>query len=218
MMRIISKKDSYNKGFTLVELIVALGIFGIVAVVAVGAFLRIIDANKKAQALQSIVNNTSFIMDSLARELRVAKNYYCNSTGLASYPTYSAENGAAKAQGAVFSRNQCTSGDTALSFLSSRTAPINNSHVVCRLTTSYHFENNVLYKAQQRACNESLVVYEPISSTDDLIINSFTFFVSDVPGALKSRAFISLRGTSGQTIRTQSNIDVQMTVSQRVSN
>ena len=67
----------FNKGFTLVEMIVALMIFSVVATVALGAVIKVISANRKAQTLQSAVTNMNFALDAVSRDLRVGSSYYC---------------------------------------------------------------------------------------------------------------------------------------------
>ena len=64
-------------GFTLVEIIVALGLFTIVMFVATGALLSIVSVNKKAQAQQSAINNLNFALENMTRSLRTGYNYHC---------------------------------------------------------------------------------------------------------------------------------------------
>ncbi|MEI8327926.1 MAG: type II secretion system protein [Candidatus Taylorbacteria bacterium] len=66
-----------QKGFTLIEMIVSLGIFSIVAVVALGALIKIISANKKAQTLQSAMTNLNYALESMSREMRMGTNFIC---------------------------------------------------------------------------------------------------------------------------------------------
>ncbi len=66
-----------SRGFTLVEMIVSLMIFSIVAVVALAALVKIIDANNKAQTIQAAVTSLSFSLDSMSRELRTGSNIHC---------------------------------------------------------------------------------------------------------------------------------------------
>jgi prepilin-type N-terminal cleavage/methylation domain-containing protein len=66
-----------KKGFTLVEIIISMMIFSIVAVVALAALIKIIDANKKAQTTHDAVTNLSFALDSMSREMRSSSSYYC---------------------------------------------------------------------------------------------------------------------------------------------
>lgn len=66
-----------GKGFTLVEMIVSIALFAVVMMVAVGALLSLTSANKKAQALQSVMNNLNISLDSMVRNVRMGAFYYC---------------------------------------------------------------------------------------------------------------------------------------------
>ena len=66
-----------TRGFSLIELMVALTIFSIVMLVGVGTLLTLIDANGKAQALSSAMTNLSFAFDSMTRNIRTGKDHYC---------------------------------------------------------------------------------------------------------------------------------------------
>ena len=66
-----------RRGFTLVEMLVSLMLFSVVVVVALGALLKIINSNKKAQTIQAAISNVSFALDTMSRELRVASTYDC---------------------------------------------------------------------------------------------------------------------------------------------
>lgn len=75
-----------NKGFTLVEMIVSLAIFSMVAVVATGALLTIVRSNQKARATKTVMENLSLAIDSMARSIRLGSNYHCGSTGVLTSP------------------------------------------------------------------------------------------------------------------------------------
>lgn len=77
MQSLRNKRKIHNKGFSLVELMVALTIFSMVILVSVGTLLVMVDANAKAQALYSATTNLSFALDSLTREFRTGFHYYC---------------------------------------------------------------------------------------------------------------------------------------------
>ncbi len=76
MIKSLSQKE---KGFTLIEMIVSLGVFSIVITIAVGALLVIISTNKQLQAEQNVMSNLAFAMDSMTREIRTGYSYYCES-------------------------------------------------------------------------------------------------------------------------------------------
>src|SRR4051812_37401392 len=68
---------SPKAGFTLVEMLVAIALFSIVMVVAVGTLLSLAAANKKAQALQSVMNNLNISLDGMVRSLRMGTSFQC---------------------------------------------------------------------------------------------------------------------------------------------
>ncbi len=69
-----------SPGFTLVEMIVSVGLFAIVMVVSITALLALVDANRKARTLQSVVNNLNVALDGMVRSLRMGHTYRCDST------------------------------------------------------------------------------------------------------------------------------------------
>ncbi len=75
-----TKIAAETAGFTLVEMMVSLAIFAVVSVVAAGALIKIMDANKKAQSIQSAITNLNFALETMSRELRNGSKYYCTAT------------------------------------------------------------------------------------------------------------------------------------------
>lgn len=67
------------QGFTLIEMIVSLGVFSVVALASVGALLMLIGANQRLQGEQSVMTNLSFALDSMTREIRTGTHYFCDS-------------------------------------------------------------------------------------------------------------------------------------------
>lgn len=67
-----------QKGFTLIEIMVAVSIFSMVMVVAIGATLAIVSANKRAQALNSVIANLNFAIEGMVRDLRTGYDYDCD--------------------------------------------------------------------------------------------------------------------------------------------
>lgn len=82
----MQNKTNKNKGFTLVELIVSIGLFTVVTLVAVGALLSIVGVNKKAQSFKSVMNNLNFAVESMSKSMRVGTDYHCGSGGTISLP------------------------------------------------------------------------------------------------------------------------------------
>jgi type II secretory pathway pseudopilin PulG len=71
------KQKAKQKGFTLIEAIVSIFLFIIVMVVAAGALLSIISANKKSEAVKSVMDSLNFTLENMARNVRVGSSYSC---------------------------------------------------------------------------------------------------------------------------------------------
>lgn len=71
-----------QKGFFIVELLVATFIFGIVMTVSIGALITALDANKKNQSLQSVLNNLNVSLETITKTIAVGAYYYCDGYSL----------------------------------------------------------------------------------------------------------------------------------------
>jgi prepilin-type N-terminal cleavage/methylation domain-containing protein len=65
------------KGFTLLEMIVAVGVFSVAAVLGVSSYLALTAAQKKALTLQSVQDNLRFAIETMASDIRAGNFYYC---------------------------------------------------------------------------------------------------------------------------------------------
>ncbi len=80
MLYFLRQKNSQKgAGFTLVEMMVAIAVFSLVMVVAMSALLNVIDADKKAQAVKTAINNVNFALESLSKDMRMGADYACGS-------------------------------------------------------------------------------------------------------------------------------------------
>jgi hypothetical protein len=66
-----------NRGFTLIEIMIATVIFMLIMVSAIGALVSTSNAAKKSKALRTSMDNVNYAMDSISRSLRLGSNYYC---------------------------------------------------------------------------------------------------------------------------------------------
>lgn len=202
-----------QKGFTLIEIIVSLAIFTIVAVVAVGAFLKILDANKKSQTLKTAINNVNFALESITREMRVGDNYVC--------------------AGAIGDQVQDGSSDQSL------VAPYSGYH--CGMVAFYstiRFENqqcshNKIYayavdtlpsgtltikKAEQENCDDVITtdIFAPVISKDAVIENfDLNVFTTSTLSDPQPKVFLYIKGYTGVKEKDKTYFEVQTTVSQR---
>lgn len=61
-----------NKGFTLIELIVAMAIFVVVISLTMGIFVKAIEGQRKVKAIQNVQENARFVLERMAREIRMS--------------------------------------------------------------------------------------------------------------------------------------------------
>lgn len=66
---------STSAGFTLVEMMVSVALFSVVMLVSIGSLLSLIDASKRAQGIQSVMNNLNVALDGMVRSMRMGQNY-----------------------------------------------------------------------------------------------------------------------------------------------
>ncbi|OJI08262.1 MAG: hypothetical protein COX02_01875 [Candidatus Vogelbacteria bacterium CG22_combo_CG10-13_8_21_14_all_37_9] len=68
-------RPKLTAGFTLIELMVSVSIFIIVAFVVTGTFIVAMDAYRKAQQVQLVMDNVNYAMDAMVLEIREGTNY-----------------------------------------------------------------------------------------------------------------------------------------------
>lgn len=66
-----------NKGYTIIETMIAVSIFLVIAVTGMGALLNANLLHQKSQDVLSIIDNLSFIMEDVSRNLRTGYDYHC---------------------------------------------------------------------------------------------------------------------------------------------
>ncbi len=67
------RRPERHAGFTLIELLVSIGLFSVVVIIVTGAISSIIDANKQAQVVTSVVNNLNFTLESMTRAIKTGE-------------------------------------------------------------------------------------------------------------------------------------------------
>ncbi|MHB0865362.1 MAG: prepilin-type N-terminal cleavage/methylation domain-containing protein [Minisyncoccota bacterium] len=65
------------RGYTLIELIVAVGLFALVMLLSSGAYLVVIGVSRQAQGISTGIDNLSFALETMTRDIRTGSKY-CN--------------------------------------------------------------------------------------------------------------------------------------------
>lgn len=76
------------QGFTLVELIVSVGIFAMVMLIATSAYFSLIALDRRARATNQIVSSLSFAVDAMSRGMRTGADFQCNNGSADAYGNY----------------------------------------------------------------------------------------------------------------------------------
>lgn len=227
------KCKKLQHGFTLVEIIVSIAIFIVVAVVALGALLKIIDANKKSESIKSVVTNLNFALDSMARDIRVGSHYICadpesslGDLGVTDQPFVHAALSNDPLSPYYYPPQSCDPpklGAWVFAFNSSVVDPANPN---CHLIHAYYFNGFSLYKAEQTACYGAYSFYPIVygvqssndANTDEAQVNFDTSPIRVVTGGT-SQPYVQIRltGTSNTRKKLTSSFDIQTTISQRIN-
>ena len=215
-----------NNGFTLIEMIVSIAIFFIVAVVAIGAVLKTLDANKKAQNIKTSLTNVNFVLETISREMRVGTNYNCNSA----VTNAVANNKISGMATSITSSSGCPSGLSAswlVSYNSSKTSLKSDGKTLCKLIYAYYFDagNSALWKGTQSVC-DGIVTFYPLiynsttasdAQNSDSAITFTKNFVQIVTGTgVWPYARFYFSGYTGVKEQVKNYFDVQTMLSQRL--
>ena len=79
-MKIDFKKQNKG-GYTIIETMISVSVFLVVIISGMGALLNANLLHKKSQDLRSIMDNLSFIVEDMSKNLRTGLNYQCFTSG-----------------------------------------------------------------------------------------------------------------------------------------
>lgn len=189
---------NFGAGFTLIEIIVALGVFTVAVLISLSSFLAVLGAQKKAVAIGTIQENLNIALETMLKDIRVGRSYFCS-------------NDINNFEGNGSNTNDCPNGGKILTILSRD--KIDNKIV------SYRLKNAKLEKAIKDAGNGNFIEedFTPITF-NDLKITNLTFYVTGstvISDTFQPKVTITMKGEMG-TGKSSSNFNIQTTVSQRM--
>lgn len=81
-MNIYSYKNTYRtlQGFTLVEMLVVLGLFSFIMTLATSVLFSTQSINVKLQETQSVLDNVNVSLETMVRDIRYGSNFHCMDT------------------------------------------------------------------------------------------------------------------------------------------
>lgn len=191
-------------------MVVALALFATVALVSLTSVISLVGANDKARTTRNALDNLSFAIEDITRNLRFGKNYYCRPSG---------SEGTAISITVSTPRLDCPNGGSYMAFA--------NKFGYIVLYRYDSVDKRILKKETNvkwgsSSFTDTLPVsgnlngYEPITSLTNLEISTFNFYViDDNTVTTAQRATIVIRGTAGVRAATKSSFNVMTSVFSR---
>ncbi len=184
-------RDSKEKGFTLAELIVALGVFLVIMNISLGSIISILDAGRKARSLKSVMTNLNFTVEFLSKELKFGDTYYCGTDTTSPH---------------VQSRS-CTGGaNPPLSSITFTTSE--------NVDTIYRLTGTQIEKSTDNG-QTYIGVTSPEITIQDLKFYVFGTAPFTAPDTEQPRILMIVRGFAGPKQTSQSSFIIQTVISQR---
>ena len=185
------QKTQQKAGFSLIELLVAVTLFVIVMTVSVGTLLALVDANRKAQSLKSVINNLNFALETISRTIRTGDTYYC--TTAQSIESVNLPSGTLS----------CATGNTAI---------VLNNDANPTQRVAYRFINGRIERRIAMTGMGWIALTAP-----EVAITDARFYVTGAEGGDGEQPLVTLaiHGETGFSVRTDSSFQVQTTVAQR---
>lgn len=179
----------YIRGYTLVETLVALALFSVVALVTVGSFVSLMTGNEKARSQKLVFNNLNAALDSMSRTIRDGSTYHCaNSVNNSSIAT----------------EQDCQGGGTYIAF-----EPRGGNTSTTADQWVYAFSSSgQLLLSKNGASGPYVAMTAP-----NVNLSYGRFFVTGL-GDNQRRAFIVVRGEAGERNGTKTAFNIQTTVSE----
>ncbi len=202
LLRATSYELRATRGFTLVEMIVAVALFAVVMLVSVGALLSLTGANHKAQALQSVMNNLNVSLDGMVRAIRMGTDY----------------NGSHGCIGNLGGPNDCTAGTTELVFEAFGGNPDNSAD---QWAYSYDPGEKRIYKLEAGNASPFAITAPEVSIESMGLYGVRTMRGCDTPPTpcvpTQPKVVIAMTGIAkAANAKTQTTFNIQATAVQRL--
>ena len=196
------------KGFTLVEILVVLGLFSSISTLALGTLFNAQAINTKLQEAQSVLDNINLSAQTIIRDIRLGSDFHCEVYLPDPVPT---------------TRKNCVQGSSlggsVLIFKSAEAASSTDR-------VAYYIQNGILFKNEYKGTATTSVLQ---ITSPDVVITSLGFYLdgaqtsdgsNDVGGATDLKQPLITMSISGhpklyRTSKTSPDFTIQTNISAR---
>lgn len=179
-------------GFSLLEMIIAIGIFLTAFTIILGALVSVNDAARKTRSERIVADNLSAAIDSMSRSVRVGTRFHCSCGGTFTTPQDCPMTNTAGDGGGACLAFEGQFGDTGNS----------GDQIVYRLNGG----------SIERSTNSG-ATYFPLTAPELHMTNLKFYVYGTAPGVDQPVITMIVRGTASTTVRTATAFDVETTVS-----
>ena len=206
MNKKIHTQQSTGSGFTLIEMLVSVGLFTIVMTIGLSVILSVVDGNKKSQSINTVVNNLNSGIDSMVRDIKTGTDYHCVADSLG---------GTLPVDKSTSSGCDSTISYPELNFISTITGSERGVsytyHAATAVTPGYI--SKIVCVGNVLPC-----VTSNITSPEINITNMRMYVKAPSAGQGQPGALIIINGTAKVNAHTISDFNIQTYVSQRLLN
>jgi prepilin-type N-terminal cleavage/methylation domain-containing protein len=202
----IQKNNSHKRGFTLLEMLVAVTLFTIITTMSIGSLVTVFDANRKTQSLRTVMENLNFTMEGMSREIKFGTEYYCRDSS------------------EIQTLASISSMETARSTAGAGAGDCSDKNAIAFKSQTGHYLRYTFDSANGSGLIEQSIDGAPFTSitAPEIDITRLAFFVlgssSEPTDKFQPRTTISISGHTGlpgSNTNIDSSFNIQTTVSQR---
>lgn len=171
-------------------MVVAVGLFAIVMTICVDVLLALVNANRKAQALQSVMNNLNIALDGMVRSIREGTNFHCGA-------------------GSGIVPQDCAGGDPSFAF-----EPFGNTIADAPTTFTFTPDENGIGRIYKSVGGQTAI---PITAPEVSIEDMKFYVIGTTRGdTTQPKVLIVVKGTAGAAgTAAQTTFHIQATAVQR---
>ncbi len=212
----LKREITNQKGFTLVEMMIAVGLFTVLMTVGIGAILGVNSTHRKTQTMRAVIDNLSFLMEDMARSIRLGDSYYCKEDGAPSFIELSGDVNNPQASNDGGTANNLCDSVAFEPFWDSQLSNVSNQ--IIYYMTEIDGVGTIVKKSELASSTFNIGDWDPVTPTEiniDLDRSGFMVVGAEDPADFRQpKVSIVLIGTV-RLAGSMTEFNLQTTVSQR---